>query len=392
MHGLDPYVETDAQAAVRDGVRHICDKFDDDYWREKDDKGEFPHEFTAEIAKGGWLGIAMPEEYGGLGLGILEACIMMQTIGSSAGVMAAVSSVHINIFGPHAMVVHGTDEQKARWIPDMCSGTTTACFGFTEPDAGLNTTALTTRAVRDGDHYVVNGRKMWTSTAQEADKIMLLARTTPLDQVERPTDGLSIFFTDFNRDYMEARVVHKMGRHAVDSNAVFIDDLPIPVEDRIGEEGRGFYYILDSLNPERMLNAAEGIGIGRRALKTAAKYAQERVVFGRPIGKNQAIQHPLAESWAELYAAEMMLWQAARLYDRGDKAALETNAAKYLAGEAAFRAADRALRTHGGMGYAAEYNVERYLRESILARIAPVSRELALCFLAEKALDLPKSY
>lgn len=392
MKGLEAYADNEDRIAIRDGVKAICDKFDDDYWRDLDKTGEFPFDFTKAIAEGGWLGIAMPEEYGGGGMGITEAAIVMQTIAGSAGTMAAASSIHINIFGPHAMVVHGTEEQKERWVPAMVSGETRACFGVTEPDAGLNTTKLSTKAVRDGDHYVANGRKMWISTAQEADKIMLLARTTPIEECKRPTDGLSIFFTDFNRDYIEAREVEKMGRHAVDSNALFIDNLPIPVEDRIGEEGKGFYYILDSLNPERMLNAAEAIGIGRRALGKAAQYGSERVVFDRPIGMNQGIQHPLAEAWSELYAAEMMLLHAASLYDSGQSCGLQANAAKYLAGDAAFHAADRAVMTHGGMGYSAEYNVERYFRESLLPRIAPVSKELILCFIAERALDLPKSY
>jgi acyl-CoA dehydrogenase len=321
-----------------------------------------------------------------------EATIMMETVGSSAGTFAASSAVHINIFGPHAIVVHGTEAQRRRMLPPLIEGRERACFGVTEPDAGLDTTQLKTRAVLQGDRYIVNGRKMWISTAQEADKILLLARTTPIEECAKPTDGLSIFYTHFNRDYIEAREIHKMGRAAVDSNALFIDNLPIPVEDRIGEEGKGFRYILDSLNPERILNAAEAIGIGRRALAKAVKYAGERVVFGRPIGKNQAIQHPLAESWSELYAAELMTLRAAALYDAGQPCGAEANAAKYLAGDAAFRACDRAVRTHGGMGYASEYNVERYFREAVVTRLAPVSRELILCYLAERVLGLPKSY
>ncbi|MDO5533875.1 MAG: acyl-CoA dehydrogenase family protein [Propionibacteriaceae bacterium] len=392
MQGLEAYCDTDERRAIRDAVKQICDKYDDEYWRDKEKTGTFPFEFANAIAESGWLGIAMPEEFGGAGLGITEACIMMQTVANSAGAQAAASSIHINIFGPHAMVVHGTEEQKARWIPDMISGKTRACFGVTEPDAGLNTTQISTRAVKQGDKYIVNGRKMWISTAQQADKIMLLTRTTPIEECARPTDGLSIFFTDFNRDHIEAREIEKMGRHAVNSNALFIDDLPIPAEDLIGEEGQGFYYLLDSLNPERMLVAAEAIGLGRRAVRKAAEYASEREVFGRQIGKNQAIQHPLAENWSELYAAEMLMLQAARLYDSGQKCGLEANAAKYLAADAAFNAADRAVRTHGGMGYSAEYNVERYFRESVIQRIGPVSREMILCFIAERALDLPKSY
>jgi acyl-CoA dehydrogenase len=389
---IEPLAESADLAAIRDGVRAICDRFDDDYWAGKDRAAAFPLEFASAVAEGGWLGIAMPTEYGGAGLGILEAAVMMQTIGGSAGTFAACSTVHINIFGPHAIVVHGTEAQRARMLPPLIRGETRACFGVTEPDAGLDTTKLTTKAVREGEHYRVTGRKIWTSTAQQADKILLLTRTTPIAECRRPTDGLTLFYTDLDRRFVEIREIHKMGRAAVDSNALFIDDLPVPIEDRIGEEGMGFRLILDSLNPERILNAAEAIGIGRRALAKAAAYAKERIVFDRPIGQNQAIQHPLAESWAELYAAELMTLRAARLYDSGEPCGLEANAAKYLAADAAFRACDRAVRTHGGMGYACEYHVERYFRESVVTRLAPVSRELILCYLAERALGLPKSY
>jgi acyl-CoA dehydrogenase len=383
---------TPERAEIRDAVKAICDRFDDRYWRERDSTATFPYEFTKAIAAGGWLGIAMPEQYGGAGLGVTEAAIMMQTVGNSAGAFAACSAIHINIFGPHAIVVHGTPEQKERWLRPLISGEIRACFGVTEPDAGLDTTKLKTRAVLQGDKYIVNGRKMWISTAQIADKIMLLARTTPIEQCRKPTDGLSIFFTKLDRSKIEVREVHKMGRAAVDSNALFIDGLEIPVEDRIGEEGKGFRYILDSLNPERIINAAETIGIGRRALAAAVQYAKDRVVFGRPIGQNQSIQHPLAESWSELMAAELMTLRAAELYDSGKPCGAEANAAKYLSADANFHACDRAVRTHGGMGYASEFNVERYFREAVATRLAPVSRELILCHLAERVLGLPKSY
>jgi len=389
---FEALARTPEQIAVRDAVKAICNRFDDAYWRERDRTGTFPHEFTKAMAEGGWLGIAMPQEYGGAGLGVTEAAIMMQVVGNSAGAFAACSSIHINIFGPHAIVVHGTPEQKERMLRPLIEGKIRACFGVTEPDAGLDTTKLKTRAVLKGDRYIVHGRKMWISTAQIADKIMLIARTTPIEKCKRPTDGLTIFFTDFDRSKIEAREVHKMGRAAVDSNALFIDGLEIPVEDRIGEEGRGFYYLLDSLNPERILNAAEVIGIGRRALAKATQYAKDRVVFGRPIGMNQSIQHPLAESWSELMAAELMTLRAAELYDAGQPCGAEANAAKYLAADANFHACDRAVRTHGGMGYASEFDVERYFREAVGTRLAPVSRELVLCYLAERVLGLPKSY
>jgi acyl-CoA dehydrogenase len=391
-HLLTALARTPDQEAIRDAVKAICDRFDDDYWRDKDETATFPHEFSKAIAEAGWLGICMPTEYGGAGLGVTEAAVMMQTIASSAGAAAAVSTVHINIFGPHAIVVHGTPEQRARFLPPLVNGKERACFGVTEPDAGLDTSRISTRALREGDRYVVHGRKMWTSTAQQADKIVLIARTTPVEQCRKPIDGLTLFYADLDRKHVEIRLIHKMGRHAVDSNALFIDGLSVPVEDRIGEEGKGFRYLLDSLNPERILNAAAAIGIGRRALAKATRYANERVVFNRPIGQNQSIQHPLAESWAELSAAELMMLRAAELYDAGKPCGAEANAAKYLAADAAFHAADRAVRTHGGMGYASEYHVERYFREAVLTRLAPVSRELILCHIAERVLGLPKSY
>ena len=383
---------TSDQRQIRDSVRAICDRFDDTYWAQKDRDHEFPTDFARAIAEGGWLGIAMPVEHGGSGLGITEAAIMMQTIGASAGTFAACSAVHINIFGPHAIVVHGTPEQKERWLRPLIEGKVRACFGVTEPDAGLDTSRITTRARWDGTRYIVDGRKIWTSTAQSADKVVLLARTTPIEQCAKPTEGLTLFYTDLDRRYAEVREIPKMGRGAVDSNSVFYDGMPVPAEDRIGEEGKGFRYLLDSLNPERILNAAEIIGIGRRAVWRAANYAKQRVVFGRPIGQNQSIQHPLAESWSELYAAELMTLRAAELYDSGQPCGAEANAAKYLSADAAFHACDRAVRTHGGMGYASEYHVERYFREAVATRLAPVSRELILCFLAERVLGLPKSY
>jgi acyl-CoA dehydrogenase len=389
---FEPLASTPERAAIRDAVRAICDRFDDAYWAEKDRTHSFPHEFAKAIAEGGWLGIAMPAQYGGAGLGVTEAAIMMQEIGHSAGAFAACSTVHINIFGLHSIVRHGTERQKAEWLPPIIDGSSRACFGVTEPDAGLDTSKIKTRAVRHGDHYRVSGQKIWTSTAQQADKVVLLARTTPIEQCARPTDGLTLFYANLDRSAVEIREIAKMGRHAVNSNQVFYDEMVVPVECRIGEEGRGFRYILDSLNPERILNAAEVVGMGRRALERAVAYADERVVFGRKIGQNQSIQHPLAECWSELYAAELMTLHAADLYDAGEACGAQANAAKYLAADAGFRACDRAVRTHGGMGYAAEYHVERYFREMVATQLAPVSREMILCFIAERELGLPKSY
>jgi acyl-CoA dehydrogenase len=383
---------TDDQQAIVAAVEQICARFGDDYWLQKDREGGFPHDFHAALASAGWLGVAMPPEAGGAGLGITEAALMMQTIAASGGGMAAASSVHMNIFGLHPVVVFGTTEQQQRWLPPLIAGEHKACFGVTEPNAGLNTLKLKTRAVRQGDHYVVHGQKIWISTAQVAHKILLLARTTPVEEVTTPRGGLSLFYTDLDRSTVQVREIEKLGRKAVDSNELFIDGLRIPVADRIGEEGKGFDYILHGLNPERILLAAEAIGLGRVALKRAAKYANERIVFDRPIGMNQGIQHPLAERWMELEAANLVMLKAAWLYDQGKPCGAEANAAKYLGAEAGFRACETAVLTHGGMGYAKEFHVERYLREAMLPRIAPVSPQMIFCFIAEKVLGLPKSY
>jgi acyl-CoA dehydrogenase len=392
MKIFDAHANTPDRAAIRDAIRALCKPFDDSYWAAHDRNGTFPHEFARAVADGGWLGIAMPVEHGGAGLGVTEAAIMMQEIGRSGGAFAACSTVHINIFGLHSIVRHGTEAQRARWLPAIIKGTSRACFGVTEPDAGLDTSKIKTEAKQVGDHYIINGQKIWTSTAQQADKIVLLARTTPLDQCARPADGLSLFYADLDRSAVEIREIHKMGRHAVNSNQVFFDNLKVPLDARIGDEGKGFRYILDSLNPERILIAAETIGMGRRALEKAVAYAGTREVFGRKIGQNQSIQHPLAECWAELYAAELMTLHAAALYDAGKPCGAEANAAKLLSADAGFRACDRAIRTHGGMGYASDFHVERYFREMMATQLAPVSREMILCYLAERELGLPRSY
>lgn len=383
---------SEEQHAIEESVRGTCERFDDDYWLEHDRSGDFPVEFREAIAADGWLGIAMPVEHGGAGLGVTEASIMMHAVAGSAGAMSAASAIHINIFGPHPIVVYGTHEQQKRWLPDLVAGRTIVCFGVTEPDSGLDTGNIRTTAKRDGDSYVVNGQKIWTSTAQVATKIMLLARTEPRTAGRSGTKGLSLFYTDLDRAHIEVREIAKMGRSAVDSNQLFIDGLRIPVDDRIGEEGKGFSYILDSLNPERILIGAEAVGIGRHALDRATRYAKEREVFGRPIGQNQSIQHPLAKCWMELEAAWLACMHGAWRYDNGEPAGAAANTAKYLAAEAAFKACERAVMTHGGMGYAKEYHVERLLREVLIPRIAPVSPELILCYIAEKVLGLPRSY
>jgi acyl-CoA dehydrogenase len=373
-------------------VQKVCGRFGADYWLDHDRSGEFPEEFYRAVADAGLLGIAMPSEYGGSDLGITEAAIMMQEIAASGAAMSGASAVHMNIFGLNPVVVFGTEEQKARMLPPLIRGDDKACFAVTEPDAGLNTLRIKTRAERRGGSYVISGQKIWISTAQVATKALILARTTPLEQVKKRTDGLSLFYTTIDRSRVEVREIHKMGRHAVDSNMVFFDGLVVPESDLIGEEGQGFRQILHGLNPERILIAAEAVGIGRAALRAASSYAKERIVFDRPIGQNQAIQHPLAKCWMELEAANLMVMKAAALYDRGSECGIEANAGKYLAAEAAFKACEAALLTHGGMGYSAEYHVERYFRESLIPRVAPISPHMILNFIAERALGLPRSY
>jgi len=383
---------TEDQELIRQSVAELARKFDDHYWMDKDQSHEFPAEFYEAIARGGWLGLTIPEEHGGHGLGITEATLLLEEVARSGGGMNAASSIHLNIFGMHPVVVHGSDELKRRTLPRIATGDLHVCFGVTEPGAGLDTTRITTFARRDGDHYVVNGRKVWISKAMESEKILLLTRTAKVDEVARKTDGMTLFLTDLDRAHVDIRPISKMGRNAVTSNELFIDDLRIPVEDRVGEEGKGFGYLLDGLNPERMLIAAEALGLGRVALDRAVKYGNERVVFGRQIGMNQGLQFPLADSLAHLDAAELVLRKATWLYDNGKPCGREANTAKYLCADAGFTAADRALQTHGGMGYAEEYHVARYFREARLTRIAPISQEMILNYLGSHVLGMPRSY
>ncbi|MDA1311481.1 MAG: acyl-CoA/acyl-ACP dehydrogenase [Proteobacteria bacterium] len=386
------FMLSDDQQTIRDTILKVASDFDDDYWLEKDKNGGFPEDFYSAFADAGWLGIAMPEKYGGAGLGITEASLMMQAVAESGAGMSGASALHMNIFGLKPVEIFGNEEQRERFLPPLIQGKEKACFAVTEPNVGLDTTKLKTKATPDGNGYVVNGSKIWISTAQVADKVLLLTRTTDIEDVKKPTEGLTLFYTDLDRDRIEVREIDKMGRKAVDSNMLFIDGLKVPVEDRIGEEGMGFRYILEGMNPERILIAAEAIGIGRVALARATQYAKDRVVFGRQIGKNQGIQHPLAKCWAELEAANLMAMKAASLFDAGQPCGAEANAAKYLAAEAGFEACQTAVMTHGGYGYAKEYQVERYLREVLVTRIAPISPQLVLSYLAERVLGLPKSY
>lgn len=383
---------TEDQQNIRNAVLKHCSRFSDDYWLERDREGHFPFDFHKSMAEAGWLGIAMPESVGGAGLGITEAAIMMQAVAESGGGMAAASSIHGPVFSLEPIAHFGTEAQQQRMIPPILSGEKKMCFAVTEPNVGLDTTRLKTRAQKVDGGYLVNGEKIWITNAHVADKMMLLARTTPLEECKRKTEGLSLFFTDLDRSKVEARLIPKMGRHAVGSNMLFINDLFIPEEDRIGAEGDGFKIILQGLNPERILLGAEAIGLGRAAIQRAARYARERIVFDRPIGMNQGIQHPLAKCWAQVEAASLMVMKAASLFDKGQECGVEANAGKYLAAEAGFEACHTAMLTLGGMGYAQEYHVERYLREILIPRTAPVSPHMILNFLAEKVLELPKSY
>ncbi|HZJ96718.1 Acyl-CoA dehydrogenase fadE12 [Oligella ureolytica] len=380
------------QSMIVDAIQRICDEFDDDYWLARDNDGEFPEEFFQKVSQSGWLGIAMPEEYGGANMGITEAALMMQTISQSGAGFSGASAIHMNIFGLNPVVRFGSKELKESALPPLIRGEQKACFGVTEPDAGLDTTKLTTFAKKVPGGYSVTGRKIWISTAQVADKILLLARTTPLSEVKKPTEGLSLFYTKLDKNKVEIREIDKLGRKAVDSNMLFFDEFWIDEADRVGEEGKGFEYLLHGLNPERILIAAEAVGLAKVALNKASQYAKDRVVFGRPIGMNQGIQHPLAQCWMQTEAAELMVLKAAVTYDENRPCGAYANAAKYLAAEAAFNSCQTAIQTLGGMGYAKEYHVERYLRESFIPRLAPVSPQLIMSYIAEKVLGLPKSY
>lgn len=380
------------QEAIREAVFKLSAQFSDDYWLKKDTEGDYPLDFHRIFADAGWLGIAMPQAYGGSGLGISEAATLVQAITESSAGGAGASAIHLNIFGLNPVVVFGNEEQKRRFLPPLIQGKERACFAITEPNTGSNTLKLKTRAVREGSHYIVNGEKVWTSSAKVAQKILLLARTQEPSSTSKSTLGLTLFYTDLDRSHVDIRGIEKMSRKAIDANHLFIDGLRIPVEDRIGEEGRGFEYILHGLNPERILVAAEAIGLGRNALRRATKYANERIVFDRPIGQNQGVQHPLAEAWMKLETANLMMQKAAHLYDQAKPCGAEANTAKYMCAEAGFEAAQTAVFTHGGYGYAKEFHVERLMREVMLFRLAPVSPQLIKCFIAEKVLGLPRSY
>ncbi|WP_336812990.1 acyl-CoA dehydrogenase family protein [Bosea sp. MMO-172] len=386
------YQLSEDQSAIIDAAQRICDKFPLEYWLRKDREHAFPHEFFKEVAEGGWLGICTPEEFGGANLGVTEAALFLRTVASCGG-QAAASTIHMNIFGLQPVVHFGTEEQKQRFLPPFTRGEVKACFAVTEPDTGLDTTKLKVVARKQPDgNYLISGKKVFISTAQQADHMLILARTTPIDQVKKHSEGLSLFYTKLDRDYVEIREIDKLGRAAVDTNELFIDNLPVSADSLIGEEGKGLTYIFHGMNAERVFVSAEQIGIGQAALRLATQYAKDRVVFGRPIGQNQGVQHPLARNWAELEAANHMMLAAADLYDKGLSCGSEANAAKLLASEACMKACQTAILTHGGFGYAKEYHVERFMREAWIGYIAPVTPQLILSNIAERKLGLPKSY
>ncbi len=382
----------DGYAPIREAIRAICAGFPDEYWAQADATHTFPQEFYDAMARGGWIGIAIPAEYGGGGAGISEASVILEEVAASGACMNGASAVHLSIFGMQPVVRYGTDDLKRRYLPAVASGELHVAFGVTEPDAGTDTTAITTRAVRDGEGYRVTGRKVWTSKALESERVLLLTRTTPAGQCARRTDGLTLFLARLRDPAVDIRAIPKVGRNAVASCEVSYDGLYVDEADRVGEEGRGFTYLLDGLNAERALIAAEALGTGKAALRRAVAYARQRVVFGRPIGANQGISFPLAEAHARLAAAELVVRQAAWRIDQRLPCGEQANTAKFLAADAAFAAADAAVQTHGGFGYASEYHVERYWREARLLRIAPVPQEMVLNYLAEHVLGLPRSY
>jgi len=382
----------DDLADIRDNAARLAAAYDDDYWLERDEKKEFPWDFYNDFAEAGWMGIVVPEAYGGAGLGIVEASTLLREVAGSAGAMNAASSLHLSIFGMGPVIHHGSEEMKRRYLPATASGELHVSFGVTEDDAGTDTSRIRTQAIRSDDGWVVNGKKIWNTKAQQAQKVLLLARTTPREECKRKLDGLTLFLADIDREHCEIREINKLGRNAINSNELFINDLPVSDSDVVGEVGRGFYQLLDGLNPERILLAAEACGIGFRAIEVATAYAKDRTVFDRPIGQNQAIAHPLADSYSELLAAELLWQKAAWTYDRGENAGPLANMAKLRCAEASFRACDRALQTFGGFGYAREYHVERYWREARLMRLAPISQEMVLNFVSEHVLDLPRSY
>ncbi|MGD8829059.1 MAG: acyl-CoA dehydrogenase family protein [Pseudomonadales bacterium] len=389
--GMD-FETSEEHRLIREAVRKTCSAFPDEYWSEKDTAHEFPWEFYDAMAAAGWIGVAIPEAYGGSGRGISEASLVLEEVAASGAAMNGATALHLSVFGMHPVVNHGDESLKQRFLPRVASGELHVAFGVTEPNAGTDTTAIETFARREGDTYTVRGRKVWTTKALIAERVLLLVRTTPKDAVARRTDGLTLLLAELKRPEVTISPIDKVGRNAVATCEVVYDDLPVSVTDRVGEEGKGFRYLLDGLNAERILIASEALGIGRAAIRRAVDYANERVVFNRPIGMNQGVAFPLGEAQMRLDAAELMIRKAAWKLDNGQPCGAEANMAKWLAADAAFQAADQAMQTHGGFGYAREYHVERYWREARLMRIAPISQEMILNYVTEHVLGLPRSY
>lgn len=376
---------------VREAARTLANHFPLSYWRECDREEKYPWDFVKAFAAAGWMGIMMPEEYGGMGLGLTEAAIMLHEIGASGAAMSGASAIHFYVFPPSPILRHGSKSMKERYLPKIAKGEILMAFGVTEPNAGVDTSRITTRAEKKGDRWVINGQKVWTTNGQNANKYLILARTSPRNE-QRPLDGMTLFFADMDRKHCDVRVIDKLGRAAVDSNEVFINGLEVAEEDVVGEVGKGFHYLLDGLNPERIVVGIEAVGIGRAALNMAVKYANERVIFDRPIGKNQMVANPLADCWMKLEAAENMCLKAAELFDNNLPCGPEANTSKYLGAEAGYLACDQAMQTHGGFAYAKEYHIERLWREVRLLRLAPISQEMVQNYIANKVLGLPKSY
>ena len=375
---------------IRESAHQLASRYNLDYWAEHDEEKKYPWDFINAFAEAGWLGTMIPEAYGGMGLGLEAAAIMLQEVSYFGGANGA-SSIHFYIFPPGCIIHHASEEMKKRFLPDIATGKKVMCFALTEPTAGVDTSRITTRAEKIDGGWRINGQKVWITNAQNAHLVLLVARTSPRDP-ERPLDGITLFLSDFDRKTIDARPIPKLARNAVDTNELFITNLEVPDDRVIGEVGKGMKYLFSGLNPERIVVAYEQLGLGKRALELATNYANERVVFDRPIGKNQAVQHPLADSWIRMHAAQLVATEAARLYDENKPCGPEANAAKFLATEAAFEVCDRAMQVHGGYAYAREYHIERLWRESRLLKIAPVSQEMVLNFISQKVLHLPKSY
>ena len=377
--------------AIRESVRSLCSDFPGEYWRKKDREQAYPTEFVKALTEAGFLSALIPEEYGGSGLGLRHAVAIMEEIQKSG---CNGGACHAQMYTMGTILRHGSEAQKKKWLPGIASGELRLqAFGVTEPTSGTDTLSLRTTATRDGDNYIINGQKVWTSRAEHSDLMLLLARTTPKEQVEKRTEGLSVFIVDMREAIgsgLEIKPIRAMMNHA--ATEVFFDDLKVPAENLVGEENKGFRYILDGMNAERVLIAAECIGDSRWFIDKAVNYANDRTVFGRPIGKNQGIQFPIAKAYAATEAADMMVKKAARLFDAGNSIGPDANMAKYLAAEASWMAADMCLQTHGGFGFSEEYDIERKFRETRLYQVAPISTNLILAYLAEHVLGLPRSY